>query len=151
MAGEKAITTNRKAYRDYVIEAKYEAGIELRGTEVKSLRDGGGSLADGYARIQDGQVYLYNFDIPPYKFGNIQNHEPRRRKRLLLHKSEINRLFTKTEERGYALIPTRVYFKRGLVKVEIGLGRGRKLYDKRENIKEKEAERSMRQALKQRR
>ncbi len=151
MAGEKIIASNRKAFRDYAIEAKYESGIELRGTEVKSLREGGGNLTDTYARIEDGEVYLYHFDISPYKFGNIQNHDPKRKKKLLLHKREIDRLFTKTEERGYVLIPTRVYFKRGYVKVELGLGRGKKLYDKREDIKKKEAKRSIEQAMKQRR
>ena len=151
MAGEKIIASNRKAFRDYVIEAKYESGMELRGTEVKSLREGGGNLTDTYARIEDGEVYLYHFDISPYKFGNIQNHDPKRKKKLLLHKREIDRLFTKTEERGYVLIPTRVYFKRGYVKVELGLGRGKKLYDKREAIKKKEAKRSIEQAMKQRR
>ena len=151
MAGEKIITSNRKAFRDYVIEAKFEAGIELKGTEVKSLRDGGGSLTDSHARIEDGEMYLYHFNITPYRFGNIQNHDPKRKKKLLLHKREIDRLFTKIEERGYALIPTRVYFKRGYVKVELGLGHGKKLYDKRDDIKKKEAQRSIQQAMKQRR
>jgi SsrA-binding protein len=151
MAGEKIIASNRKAFRDYVIEAKYESGIELKGTEVKSLREGGGNLTDSYARIEDGEVYLHHFNISPYKFGNIQNHDPKRKKRLLLHKKEIDRLFTKTEERGFVLIPTRVYFKRGYVKVELGLGRGKKLYDKREDIKKKEAKRSIEQAMKERR
>ena len=151
MTGEKIITSNRKAFHDYVIEAKFEAGIELKGTEVKSLRDGGGSLTDSYARIEDGEMYLYHFNITPYRFGNIQNHDPKRKKKLLLHKREIDRLCIKTEERGYALIPTRVYFKRGYVKVELGLGRGKKLFDKREDIKNKEAQRSIQQAMKQRR
>ena len=151
MAGEKIITSNKKAFHDYVIEAKCEAGIELKGTEVKSLRQGGGNLTDSYARIENGEVYLYHFNINPYKFGNIQNHDPKRKKKLLLHKQEIKRLYIKTEERGYALIPTRIYFKRGYVKVELGLGRGKKLYDKREEIKKKEARRSIEQIMKQRR
>lgn len=151
MAGEKIITSNKKAFHDYVIEAKCEAGIELKGTEVKSLRQGGGNLTDSYARIENGEVYLYHFNINPYKFGNIQNHDPKRKKKLLLHKHEIKRLYIKTEERGYALIPTRIYFKRGYVKVELGLGRGKKLYDKREEIKKKEAKRSIEQVMKQRR
>ena len=151
MAGEKNIATNRKAFRDYVIEDKYEAGIELKGTEVKSLREGGGSLTDSYARIEDGELYLYHFNINPYKFGNIYNHDPKRRKKLLLHRREIDRLCIKTEERGYTLIPTRLYFKRGYVKVELGLGRGKKLYDKREDIKKKEAKREIQHAMKQRR
>jgi SsrA-binding protein len=150
MTGEKVLITNKKAFRDYTIEAKYEAGIELRGTEVKSLRQDGGNLTDCYARIEDGEVYLYHFNINPYQFGNINNHDPKRRKKLLLHKNEIRRLTTKIEERGYTLVPTRIYFKNGKVKVEVGLGKGKKLYDKREDIKEKDAQRSIEQAMKQR-
>lgn len=151
MAGEKVITTNKKAYRNYVIGAKYEAGVALKGTEVKSLREGGGNLLDSYARVEGGELFLYNFHIAPYEFGNIQNHDPMRKKRLLMHKLEIRRLFSKTEERGYVLIPTRVYFKRGYVKVEVALAHGKKLYDKREDMRKKEAERSIRQAMRERR
>ena len=144
----KLITSNKKVFRDYIIEDKYEAGIELRGTEVKSLRQGGGNLTESYARIEDGEVYVYHFSIAPYQFGNIQNHDPKRRKKLLLHKAEIRRLFIKTAERGYSLIPTRVYLKKGLVKMELGLGRGKKLFDKREDIREREAKRTIESAMK---
>jgi SsrA-binding protein len=150
MTGEKVLITNKKAFRDYVIEAKYEAGVELRGTEVKSLRQDGGNLTDSHARIENGEVFLYHFNINPYQFGNINNHDPKRKKKLLLHKNEIRRLTTKIEERGYTLLPLKIYFKNGKVKVEVGLGKGKKMYDKREDIKKKDADRTIEQAMKQR-
>ena len=151
MTEEKVIITNKKAFRDYFFEHKYEAGIELRGTEVKSLREGGGNLTDSYARIENNEVLLSHFNINPYQFGNINNHDPKRKKKLLLHKHEIRRLITKIDEKGYALIPTRIYFKHGIVKVELGLGKGKKMFDKREDIKERDAKRSIEQAMKQKR
>lgn len=151
MTEEKVIITNKKAFRDYIFEHKYEAGIELRGTEVKSLRQGGGNLTDSYAKIENSEIFLFHFNINPYQYGNIHNHDPKRKKKLLLHRHEINRLNSKIEEKGYALIPTRIYFKRGKVKVELGLGKGRKAFDKREDIKERDAKRSIEQAMKQKR
>ena len=151
MADEKVIITNKKAFRDYFFEHKYEAGIELKGTEVKSLREGGGNLTDSHARIEDDEVFLFHFNINPYQFGNINNHDPKRKKKLLLHKHEINRLNSKINEKGYTLIPTRIYFKNGKVKVELGLGKGKKMFDRREDIKERDAKRSIEQAMKQKR
>ena len=146
---EHIIATNKKAFHDYSIEDTYEAGIQLLGTEIKSLRDGGANLKDGYARLERGEVFVY-CSISPYKAGNINNHDPMRRRKLLLHREEINRIFGKTQQKGYSLIPLKIYFKRGIAKVEIGMGRGKKLYDKREDMKRREAGREVAQAFKER-
>lgn len=141
--GEKTVVTNRKARHDYFIIESYEAGIALKGTEVKSLRGGDGNLNDAYAMLNDGEVWLLNMHISPYEQGNINNHEPRRERKLLLNKKEIRRLIGRTAEKGLTLIPLRVYFKKRRVKVEIGLAKGKKMYDKREDIKRREHEREM--------
>ena len=146
---EHIIATNKKAFHDYSIEDTYEAGIQLLGTEIKSLRDGGANLKDGYARLERGEVFVY-CSISPYKAGNINNHDPMRRRKLLLHREEINRIFGKTQQKGYSLIPLKIYFKRGIAKVEIGMGRGKKLYDKREDMKRREAGCEVAQAFKER-
>lgn len=147
--GENSVATNKKAYHDYFIEDTYEAGIQLLGTETKSMRDGGVSLKDGYARVEGGEVYLY-CNISPYKAGNINNHDPQRRRKLLLHRDEINKIFGNMQHKGHSLVPLKVYFKRGIAKVEIGVARGKKLYDKREEIKKREAGREVAQAFRER-
>ena len=150
-AGEKVVVTNRKAFHDYFIEEKFEAGIVLQGTEVKSLRDGRANLQDSYASARDGEVFLYNCHISPYSHGNIMNHDPTRPRKLLLHKKEINKLMGKTQQKGLTLIPLRIYFsKRGHAKVELGLAKGKKLYDRRESIKAREAGREVERAIKDR-
>jgi len=126
------------ARRDYFIEDTYEAGIALVGTEVKSLRDGKANLKDSYARVKDDEIFLYDLHIGPYTHGNRANHEPLRVRKLLLHKREIRKLYGKSRERGLALVPLRMYFKNGKIKVELGVGRGKKHYDKREDIKLRE-------------
>jgi len=148
--GEKLICNNKKAYHDYFIEEKFEAGMVLRGTEVKSLRGGKANLNDSFALIRNGEAFLHNLHISPYDFGNRENHDPDRMRKLLLHKNEIGKLFSKIREQGYSFIPLRIYFKSGLVKVELGLAKGKKLYDKREDMKKKDHQRDMAQALKQR-
>ena len=144
---EAAIVSNKKAFRDYNILDRYEAGIELKGTEVKSLRQHKANLNDSYARVDEGEMYLYHFHISPYDFGNINNHEPLRVKKLLLHKREIRKLLGKTAERGFSLIPLRVYFKRGKAKVELALAKGKLLYDKRRDMKKRDAEMEIRRAM----
>ncbi len=145
----KPIANNKKAYHDYFIEEKYEAGIELHGTEVKSVRMGKVSIREAYIQIKDGEAIIYGMHISPYEKGNIFNRDPLRPKRLLLHKSEIRKLIGKTKEKGYTLIPLQVYLKGNLIKVEVGLAKGKKLYDKRREIAKKdmqrEAEREFRQ------
>jgi SsrA-binding protein len=137
----KPVATNRKALRDYYITERLEAGIELAGTEVKSLRAGTVSLDEGYATVDGGQVFLVNVSIAPYAQGNIHNRDPRRRRRLLLHRDEIRRLFGRTTLRGYTLIPLKVYFNdRGRAKVELGLGKGRKQGDRREELRRRAME-----------
>ena len=135
------IANNKKAYHDYFIEDKYEAGISLAGTEVKSLRMGKCSIKEAFVRIEDGEVFVYGMHVSPYEKGNIFNKDPLRVKKLLLHKYEINKLLGKIKEKGYTLVPLQVYFKDGKVKVEIGLARGKKLYDKREAIAKKDQRR----------
>ena len=135
------IANNKKAYHDYFIEDKYEAGISLAGTEVKSLRMGKCSIKESFIRIEDGEVFIYGMHISPYEKGNIFNKDPLRIRRLLLHKSEIMKLNGKISEKGYTLMPLQVYFKGSLVKVEIGLARGKKLYDKRQDIAKKDQRR----------
>ena len=148
--GEKLICNNRKAYHDYFIEEKFEAGMVLRGTEVKSLRNGKANLNDSFAIIKNGEAFLHNLHVSPYDFGNRENHDPDRMRKLLLHKKEIVKLYAKIREQGYSFIPLRIYFKDGLVKVELGMAKGKKLYDKREDMKEKDHKRDMAQAMKQR-
>lgn len=149
MAG-KTIIDNRKARHEYEFLEKFEAGIELKGTEVKSLRAGKASLVDAFARIEQGEVWLYNLHISPYDFGNINNHEEKRPRRLLLHKSEIARLYAAVREKGLTLIPVRLYFSQALVKVELALARGKKLYDKRDTMAERDSKRQIERALKER-
>lgn len=132
---------NKKAYHDYFIEDKYEAGIALAGTEVKSLRMGKCSVKESFIRIENDEVYIYQMHISPYEKGNIFNKDPLRTRKLLLHKYEINKLIGKQKEKGYTIVPLQVYFKDGLVKVEIGLARGKKLYDKRQDIAKKDVKR----------
>lgn len=144
--GVKLIANNKKAYHDYFIEETYEAGISLHGTEVKSLRMGKCSVKESFIRIENGEVIAYGLHISPYEKGNIFNRDPLRPKKLLLHRSEINKISGKISEKGYTLVPLKVYFKGSLIKVEIGLAKGKKLYDKRQDIAKKdqrrEAERS---------
>ncbi|HHT97846.1 MAG TPA: SsrA-binding protein SmpB [Clostridiales bacterium] len=137
----KLIANNKKAYFDYFIEDKYEAGIALHGTEVKSLRMGKCSVKEAFVRIERGEVFIYNMHVSPYEKGNIFNKDPLRVKKLLLHKYEINKINGQLVQKGYTLVPLRVYFKGSLVKVEIGLGRGKKLYDKRQDIAKKDQKR----------
>ena len=138
---KKLIANNKKAYHDYFILEKYEAGLVLHGTEVKSLRMGKCSIKEAFIRVEDGEMYIYGMHISPYEKGNIFNKDPLRVKKLLLHKYEINKLLGKIKEKGYTLVPLQVYFKDGKVKVEIGLARGKKLYDKREAIAKKDQRR----------
>jgi len=145
---DKLVATNRKARHDYAIEETIEAGIELKGTEVKSLRRGSCSIQDGFALIRNGEIFLMNVYIAPYQEGNRYNPDPLRRRKLLLHKQQIARLAGKVQQKGYTLIPLKVYFKDGYAKVEIGVAKGLAKYDKREKIKKKEQEREMRKALK---
>ena len=137
----KLIANNKKAYHDYFIEEKYEAGISLHGTEVKSLRMGKCSIKESFIRIENGEVLIYGMYISPYEKGNIFNKDPLRVKKLLLHKQEINKMLGKIAEKGYTLVPLRVYFKGSLAKVEIGLAKGKKLYDKRQDIAKKDQRR----------
>lgn len=150
MRQSKDLITNRKARHDFHIEEAYEAGIALTGTEVKSLRAGKGNLKDSYARIENGELLLYNMHISQYEQGNRFNHDPTRTRKLLMHKREIMRLFGYVKEKGYSLVPLRVYVnERGKVKVEIALAKGKKLYDKRQDIARRDAERDMEKAFKE--
>lgn len=144
---EKPVCQNKRARINYFIDETYEAGIVLVGTEVKALRDGRANLKDSYAMIRDDELFLYGLHISPYTHGNRANHDPLRIRKLLLHKREIRRLYGKSQERGLALIPLRMYFRNGKIKVEIGVGRGKKLYDKREDIKLKEDRRAIERGL----
>ncbi|MGA7826250.1 MAG: SsrA-binding protein SmpB, partial [Geobacteraceae bacterium] len=137
-------------YHNYFIEEKFEAGMVLTGTEIKSLRLGNANMNDSFAIVKNGEAFLNNLHITPYEFGNRENHDPDRMRKLLLHKKEIAKLFGKIREQGYSVVPLRLYFKNGLAKVEIGLAKGKKLYDKREDMKQKDHNRDMAQALKQR-
>ncbi|MBR1771087.1 MAG: SsrA-binding protein SmpB [Lachnospiraceae bacterium] len=138
---QKLIANNKKAYHDYFIEETYEAGVALHGTEVKSMRMGKCSIKESFIRIENGEVFVYGMHVSPYEMGNIFNKDPLRVKKLLLHRQEINKLSGRVQEKGYTLVPLQVYFKDGKVKVEIGLARGKKLYDKRESIARKDARR----------
>ncbi|MCL4245447.1 MAG: SsrA-binding protein SmpB [Candidatus Dadabacteria bacterium] len=144
------VCTHPRAKRDYDIEENYEAGIELKGSEVKSLRSNQASIKESFAMIRDGEVFLINSYIAPYEQANLFNHEPRRERKLLLNKREINRLMGKTFIRGYTLIPLKVYFKRGKAKVDLALGKGKKVHDRRDDIKKREADREMEKAMKRR-
>lgn len=144
----KVIAKNSKAYHDYFIEEKYEAGIALAGTEVKSIRLGNVNLKDSFCIIKDGQLVVHGMHISPYEKGNIFNKEPRRPRQLLMHKREIIRLFARIKQDGYALIPLSLYLKNARVKVELGLARGKKLYDKRASAAERDSKRTMDRALK---
>lgn len=146
----KLIANNKKAYHDYFIEDKYETGIELYGTEVKSIRMGKCSIKESFVRIENGEVYVYGMHISPYEKGNIFNKDPLRQRKLLMHRREIDKLLSKIKEKGLTLVPLQVYFKGSLVKVEIGLARGKKLYDKRDDIAKKDARREMERSFKAR-
>lgn len=146
--GEKLICNNKKAYHDFFIEEKYETGMVLTGTEVKSLRMGKANLNDAFVQIRSGEAFLNNLHISAYEFGNRENHDPDRLRKLLMHKKEIVKLFSKIREQGYTVIPLRLYFKNGMVKAEIGLAKGKKLYDKREDLKKKDHKREVDQAMK---
>lgn len=137
----KLVANNKKAYHDYFIEEKYEAGIALAGTEVKSLRMGKCNIKEAFIRIENGEVWVYGMHVSPYEKGNIFNKDPLRPRKLLLHKKEIWKLLGKMKEKGYTLVPLQVYFKEGKAKVEIGLAKGKKLYDKREDIAKKDQRR----------
>lgn len=137
----KLVANNKKAYHDYFIDEKYEAGIALHGTEVKSMRLGKCSIKESFIRIENGEVYVYGMHVSPYEKGNLFNKDPLRVKKLLLHRAEINKLQGRIKEKGYTLVPLEVYFNEGKVKLEIGLARGKKLYDKREAIAQKDQQR----------
>ncbi|MGH2575790.1 MAG: SsrA-binding protein SmpB [Ignavibacteria bacterium] len=140
---ERVITLNKKAFHDYEISNKYEAGIVLAGTEVKSLRGQKANIQDAYAKVKDLEIWLVNSHIPIYKHGNITNHEPLRERKLLLHRNEIKKINTKLKDKGYTLIPLKLYFTGQKVKVELALARGKKFYDKRESIKKEEVKRRL--------
>lgn len=146
----KLIAQNRKARHDYFVEDTYEAGVVLQGTEIKSIRAGRVNLKDSFARIQQGEVYLYNMHVSPYEQGNRYNHDPLRTRKLLLHRKQINKLIGDTKEQGYSLIPLKLYLKNGYAKILIGLAKGKKKYDKREDLKKKEAKRDIERAFKER-
>jgi len=146
--GQHVIATNRRARHEYHIEETYEAGVALTGTEVKTLRERRVSLQEAFARVEGGEVWLYHMHIPPYEAGNIFNHDPLRRRKLLLHRSEIRRLFAKAQQKGYTLIPLRVYFRHGVAKIELGVARGKKQYDKRESVARRDALREIDKAVK---
>jgi SsrA-binding protein len=143
----KRLADNRKAFRDYEVLERLEAGIQLCGTEVKSVRASGVQLAGGYARLERGEVFVYNINIAPYDFGNRFNHAPERPRKLLLHGKEIRRLQTAIEQKGHTVVPLSIYLKRGIVKMEIGICRGKTLYDKRETVRRKTADREAERAI----
>ncbi|MBE5871163.1 MAG: SsrA-binding protein SmpB [Lachnospiraceae bacterium] len=144
----KLVANNKKAYHDYFIDEKYEAGIALHGTEVKSLRMGKCSIKEGFIRIEKGEAFIYGMNISPYEMGNIFNKDPLRPKKLLLHRSEIAKLDAKSSVQGFTLVPLQVYFKNGRAKLELGLARGKKLYDKREDIAKKDQRRELERQFK---
>ena len=149
--GVKQVAKNSKAYHDYFVEDKYEAGISLAGTEVKSIRQGNVNLKDSYCIVKDGEIRVHGMHVSPYEKGNIFNKDPLRPRRLLMHKREILRLFARTKQDGYAIVPLSVYFRGPRVKLEIGLAKGKKLYDKRETAAAKDARREMDRTMKSRR
>jgi len=144
--GERDMAVNRRAFHDYFVDEKYESGLVLTGTEVKSIREGRCNLRDGYVRIDGNEAWLENVHISPYEQGNLMNHEPMRPRKLLLHRKQIASLIGKVRQKGYTLIPLRVYFARNRAKVEIGLGRGKRQYDKRQAIAERDAKREIERA-----
>ncbi|MED1203796.1 SsrA-binding protein SmpB [Heyndrickxia acidicola] len=146
----KPVAQNKKANHDYFIEETFEAGIVLQGTEIKSIRAGRVNLKDSFARIQKGEVFIYNMHVSPYEQGNRYNHDPLRTRKLLLHRKQINKLIGETKEQGYSLVPLKMYIKDGFAKVLLGLGRGKKKYDKREDLKKKEAKREIERVFKAR-
>jgi SsrA-binding protein len=146
--GEKLVCNNKRAFHEYFIEERFEAGMVLRGTEVKSLRLGRANLSDSFALVKGGEAFIHNLHISPYDFGNRENHDPERMRKLLLHRKEIDKLFGKVREQGYTLIPLRLYFREGKAKIELGLAKGKKLHDKREDLKKKDMKREIDQALK---
>lgn len=148
--GKKEITSNRKAFHDYFVLEKYEAGIELFGTEVKSVRAGEVNLKDSFCTVKNMELWLHGMHISPYKQGSFSNRDPLRHRRLLMHKKEINKLDAKVSQEGLALIPLSLYFKDGLVKVELGLCKGKKTYDKRESIAKRDADREIERKMKER-
>lgn len=145
------VAENRKAHHDYHLLETFEAGVVLLGTEVKAIREGRVNLRDSYARVEDGEIYLYNVNISPYSHRGYADHEPLRRRKLLLHREEIRKLIGKTVERGMTLVPVRMYFKNGRIKVAVSLAKGKKEYDKRETIKRRDVDRETRAAIKSRR
>ena len=149
-AEEKVFNSNRQASHNYHILERFEAGLVLQGTEVKAIRTGQVNLKDSFATIRDGELWLFNCHISPYEFGNRQNHEPLRNRKLLLHAQEIRKLIGKVEEKGLTLVPTKIYLKKGRIKCEIALARGKKLYDKRETERRKDADREALKAMKRR-
>ena len=148
---QKIIADNRKAHHDYHLLETFEAGVALVGTEVKSIREGGANLRDSFARIEAGEVWIYNVHISPYRNRGYADHDPTRKRKLLLHRREIRKLIGKTVEKGMTLVPVRLYYKNGRVKVAVSLAKGKKDYDKRETIKRRETERETRAAVKSRR
>jgi SsrA-binding protein len=150
-AAQQNIAENRKAFHDFHIVETYEAGLALVGTEVKAIREGNVNLRDSFARVESGEVWLYNVHINPYSHRGYADHEPTRRRKLLLRKAEIRKLIGGTVEKGMTLVPTRLYFRNGYVKVSIGLAKGKKIYDKRETVRRRDAERETRAAMKERR
>ncbi|HEX4567456.1 MAG TPA: SsrA-binding protein SmpB [Vicinamibacterales bacterium] len=148
---QKIIADNRKAHHDYHLLESFEAGVALLGTEVKSIREGGANLRDSFARIEAGEVWVYNIHISPYRNRGYSDHDPTRRRKLLLHRQEIRKLIGKTTERGMTIVPVRMYLKDGRVKIAISLAKGKKAHDKRETIKRREAARETRAAIKERR
>jgi SsrA-binding protein len=150
MAGVKVVATNRKAGRDFHLEDRHEAGLVLMGTEIKSIRAGRVNLSDGYVQPRDGELWLFNVHIAPYDPAGRYGHEPLRPRKLLLHRREIDRLTSRVQERGYTIVPTRLYLKGGRAKVEIALARGKRKYDKRQAIAKRDAQRDIERALKER-
>ena len=148
---QKNVAENRKAFHDYHILETFEAGVALLGTEVKAIREGNVNLRDSYAQVSGGEVWVYNIHIKPYSHRGYSDHEPTRKRKLLLHRQEIRKLIGRTVERGMTLVPTRMYFKNGRVKIALGLAKGKQAHDKRETIKRREADRETRAAVKERR
>jgi SsrA-binding protein len=148
--GIKLIANNKKAYHEYFVDEVFEAGLVLQGTEVKAVRMGQVSIKEAYCRIRNGEMFVDNMNISPYELGNRENHDPLRQRKLLLHRSEIDKLIKKVDEKGLTLVPTKIYFKDRLVKLEVGVCRGKKLYDKRESLKSKQADRETHRAIRDR-
>ncbi|MFX4301622.1 SsrA-binding protein SmpB [Alicyclobacillus tolerans] len=147
---DKVLAQNRKAYHDYFIEDTYEAGLVLTGSEIKSIRKGSVNLRDAYARVENGEVFIHHMHVAPYEQANRFNHDPMRTRKCLLHREEIRKLIGMVRERGYTLVPTKIYLRNGFAKVELGLARGKKSYDKRESLKQRDANREIQRALRDR-